>query len=296
MNPVELSIVLNSASTVLFVVSLFFSNSISVQIGALNELTDTAGLIAMMVGLRRVRRTLEYPFGVERRSYATSLIALMIFSGSILGFAVNRVVSSLGSVPEVYSTPISLHTVLFSTVLNTVPLFYSAYYLARDKTDPVAKSTMVDSLADTLVGIISFIALYTGSGLVDVIGSIIITGVVVAISFSIGYRFYRVLTGHAPPKSVLVKVLNSVLSLREVKDVNVFKAAMLTEDEYLLVLEVEVDENMDVRRAEELANSIESRVKEVDPRFKYVYIEIVPARREPPSYKEIMSEITSLDE
>jgi len=44
LNPVEFSLALNAVSTMLFAIGFFNSSSISVQIGVLNDLTDTIGL------------------------------------------------------------------------------------------------------------------------------------------------------------------------------------------------------------------------------------------------------------
>lgn len=296
MNPVEFSLTLNAISTMLFAIGFFNSSSISVQIGVLNDLTDTIGLLIMLLSLRTVKKSFKYPFGTERGLYITSLVALMMFSGSIVGFAANRISTSIASRLEVHSTPISLYSVSASIALNTVSLVYSLRSLRRDSGDPTTKGTIVDSTADTLAGLISFITLYTRSPIIDVIGSILMTGLILGISLSIGMRIYEILVGRTPPKRVLKEVLGRVLKVEGVRDVNVFKAAMITEDEYLLILEVEVDGGISVEKAEKLADTIETVVKGAEPRFKHVYIELVPVRREPPTYKRIMSEIDALDE
>jgi cation diffusion facilitator family transporter len=296
LNPVEFSLALNAVSTILFAIGLFNSSSISVQIGVLNDLTDTIGLLIMLLSLRSVRRSFKYPFGTERGVYITSLIALMMFSGSIVGFAVNKISTSIASQPEVHSTPISLYSVSASTALNSVSLLYSLRSLRRNSGDPTTKGTIVDSTADTLAGLISLIALYTRSPIVDIVGSLLMTGLILGISLSIGMRIYEVLVGRTPPKKVLKEILDRVLKVDGVRDVNVFKAAMITEDEYLLILEVEVDGGISVEKAEKLADTIERVIKDAEPRFKHVYIELVPVRREPPTYKRIMSEIDALEE
>jgi len=56
---------------------------------------------------------------------------------------------------------------------------------------------------------------------------------------------------------------------------------MITEDEYMLILEVEVDKDMEVEDVEKLSMKIEEEIKKVEPRFKHVIIEFVGERPEP---------------
>ncbi|WP_440059365.1 cation transporter [Thermogladius sp. 4427co] len=299
MHPVKLGIFLNTVSMILLGIGALNSQSLSVGAGFLNDLADTLGLTILLIGRRNAKRKISwYPFGLERGAYVASLIALMIFSGTVVGYVVNKIMYTNLEDFHVSSNYLSITSTLLAMMLNLtvfgyVLIFYTR--MGRDH-DPSIRSMIVDTSADSLTGVVSFLAVYTRDRFVDIAGSIIIVGIIITLSIATGLRFYEVLVGRSPPKKVLKKVLDAILNINGVVDVNLFKAVMLTEDTYLLILQVEAAEHIGVKEAEALSDNIERIVKSVEPRFKYVYIEVVPRKAEPPTFKQIIREIDGMSE
>jgi cation diffusion facilitator family transporter len=237
-----------------------------------------------------------YPFGARRALYVLGLLSIMIFCGLLFGVALFKAASilsgSTGLVVEMYSVVVFL----IAFAVNIAGLVYIFIQSRGSNRDPALSGGMLDSISDTAGSSLALFTLITRNILLDVVGSLVLTGVILISGITIGYRYFQVLIGRAPPREVLKKVMNKVLEFPEVRDVNVFNASMITEDEYMLILEVEVDKDMEVEDAEKLSARIEEEVKRVEPRFKYVVIEFVGERAEPKTYGEIIKQIDGVDE
>lgn len=296
LHPARLSLLANALALSLAAYSAAGTNSASVSLSFLNELTDFVGLLLLNIGMAaEARRSMKYPFGTKRGIYVVGLMALLIFSGTVLGAAIGRLLSALSGEPKLVSRPGALYAMAGVVTANAAVLVHCAVW-ARRRRDPSAEAGLLDAAGDTLGGAVAAAALATGSPAIDAVGSAIVAAAILASAASLGYRYYQVLVGRSPPRRVLSRALREVLRVRGVADVNVFNAIMITEDEYMLILEVETDEGLEVREAERLSAQIEEAVRRADPRFKHVFIEFVPRRREPPTYPQIAEEIEALDD
>jgi len=286
----------NSISAVFKVLSVTGTDSASVFVDMLNDIGDAVGLGLILLGLKLggKSRSIFYPYGTRRALYVLGLIAISIFSGVIFATGMYRVVEVLLGDYEVYSTREAQVFFTVAFAINTLSLFTVYRAVRLNSTNPAIEGTLLDAVSDFFGSALALLVILTANPLLDVIGGLVVLVVILVSAFSIGYKYYQVLVGRSPPRSVMKRILTSVLNLPEVRDVNVFNALMITEDEYMLVLEVEVDRNLDVEDLEALSAKIESTVRSADPRFKHVIVEFVAERREPKTYKEIISELESV--
>jgi len=274
------------------------TNSTSVFVDMLNDIGDAVGLGLILLGLKLSgkSKSITYPYGTRRALYVLGLMAISIFSGVILASAMYKVLGALLGDYAVYSTREAklLFTVAFTTnALNLLTVYRS---MRKNSSNPALEGTLLDAVSDFSGSALALAVVFTENSILDIIGGVAISIVILISALSIGYKYYQVLVGRSPPRSVMKSVLTRILSIPEVRDVNVFNASMITEDEYMLILEVEVDENLDVDDIEDLSAKIENTVKNTDPRFKHVIIEFVAERREPKNYKSIMSELETTHE
>ncbi len=299
MHPVLILFIANTVSVIFKFVSVMGTNATSVFIDLLNDVGDSVGLGLLILGLKytRIKKSVFYPFGGRRAPYVLTLLSIMIFSGLLFSVALFKVISILREPIEITVKTYSLIVYSTALVFNISGFTYLYIYSRKNSgKDPVLTGSAVDSFSDTFGSILALFTLVTKSTLLDIIGSLVISIVILISAISIGYKYFQVLIGRAPPREVLKKVINKVLEFKEVRDVNVFQATMITEDEYMLILEVEVDKDMEVEDVEKLSMKIEEEIKKVEPRFKYVTIEFVGERPEPKTYREILSEIEKAGE
>lgn len=293
MHPIALLFVVNLISAILKAISATGTTATSVFIDMLNDVGDAAGLGLLLIGLNyeRKKSNLMYPYGTRRALYVLGLISISILSGSIFAVAVLKTISLLSEGKNLVVSPYSICLFTPAFTLNACGLLLIYRHVRAGSNNPALEGGLLDSVSDTVGSALALSSLLLKSSLLDVLGSLALSCVILISAITMGYRYFQVLIGRAPPKYVLKKVLRHVLNMSEVKDINVFNATMITEDEYMLVLEVEVDKNMDVEDLEKLSAKIEEEVKKVEPRFKHVVVEFVAERREPKTYNKLLYEI-----
>jgi cation diffusion facilitator family transporter len=274
-------------------ISVMGTNATSVFIDMLNDVGDVVGLGLLLIGLSFEKRksNIMYPFGGRRALYIMGLISVMIFSGLIFAVAIYKIMSVLSESVIITVKPYSLMVFILAFVVNVVGLIIVFINVESKRRDPALTGGLIDSISDTSGSALALSTLITKIPILDVIGSVILSGVILISAISIGYRYFQVLLGRAPDKQILKKVIDKILEIPEIRDVNVFHASMITEDEFMLILEVEVDKDMEVEDAERLSIRIENEVRKLDPRFKYVIIEFVGEKPGPKTYREIIDEI-----
>jgi cation diffusion facilitator family transporter len=274
-------------------ISVMGTNATSVFIDMLNDVGDVVGLGLLLIGLSFEKRksNIMYPFGGRRALYIMGLISVMIFSGLIFAVAIYKIMSVLSESLIITVKPYSLIVFILAFVVNVVGLIIVFINVESKRRDPALTGGLIDSISDTSGSALALSTLITKIPILDVIGSVILSGVILISAISIGYRYFQVLLGRAPDKQILKKVIDKILEIPEIRDVNVFHASMITEDEFMLILEVEVDKDMEVEDAERLSIRIENEVRKLDPRFKYVIIEFVGEKPGPKTYREIIDEI-----
>jgi len=283
----------NMLSAILKATSTAWTNSASVFVDMLNDLGDTVGLGLILLGLRLSNRSssITYPYGTRRALYVLGLIAISIFSGVIFASAIYKVMEAISGEYLVYSERAARVLFTLAFIINLVSLISLYRALRGNSNNPALEGSLLDAVSDFSASTLALLALFTGSAIFDITGGVVISLVILISALSIGYKYYQVLVGRSPPRSIMKSVLERVLSIPEVRDVNVFNAMMITEDEYMLILEVEVDKSLDVIDTEELSARIEGTVRAIEPRFKHIVVEFVAEKREPKTYKSIMKEL-----
>ncbi|MEM0031153.1 MAG: cation diffusion facilitator family transporter [Desulfurococcaceae archaeon] len=295
MHPVILLFAFNLLSVIFKYISVMGTNATSVFIDMLNDLGDVVGLGLLMLGLsfEKKKSNIMYPFGRRRALYVTGLLSIMMFSGLIFAVAIYKTMNILFEPVVLVVKPYALYLFSLAFIVNIIglTLIITYTYVRRGGNDPTLTGGLIDSISDVCGSALALGTLILRIPLLDVAGSLVLSGVILISAITVGYRYFQVLIGRAPPKEVLKKVIERILSIPEVRDVNIFYASMITEDEYMLILEVEVDKDMEVEDAEKLSAKIEDAVRKEDPRFKYVIVEFVGEKPGPKTYREIINEI-----
>lgn len=295
LHPILLLFIVNMLSVILKSISIMGTNATSVFIDMLNDLGDVVGLGLLLLGLvfEKKKSNIMYPFGRRRAIYVTGLLSIMMFSGLIFAVAIYKTINILHEPIILFVKSYALYAFFLAFTINVLGLALIFIYTLVKKSgnDPALTGGLIDSISDTGGSAIALGTLISKTPVLDVVGSLVLSGVILISAITVGYRYFQVLIGRAPPKEVLKNVIEKILEVPEVKDVNIFHASMITEDEYMLILEVEVDKDMEVEDAEKLSAKIEDMVKRGDPRFKYVIVEFVGEKPGPKTYKDIINQI-----
>lgn len=295
LHPIAILFLVNLVTVTLKVISITGTNATSVFVDMLNDIGDAVGLGLLLLGLSYERRkqSIYYPFGGRRAVYVFTLLSIMLFCGLIFAIALFKVIAILSEVTEISVERYSLYAFTLAFLTNVVSLAIVCRFMLYGPRDPALTTSIIDSASDTGGSAIALLTLMICNPVLDAIGSLALTGVILVSAISLGYRYFQVLIGRAPPREILKKVIDKILEFKEIRDVNVFNAMMITEDEYMLVLEVEVDKDMEVEDAEKLSTRIEDAIRRLEPKFRHIVIEFVGEKAEPKTYKEILRQIES---
>ena len=162
---VKVSIVGLAINLSLFVLKIlvgFLSGSIAMVADAVNNLSDFASTIIVLISFKISSRPAdhEHPFGHARFEYIASAIVAMFIL--FLGFELGK--SSIKKIinPNFISVSWFLYgTLIFSILVKTV-LYY--YYMQQSKKidSIVIKATAKDSLSDVIVNLGLLIAIFLG--------------------------------------------------------------------------------------------------------------------------------------
>ncbi|MEM4005775.1 MAG: cation transporter, partial [Desulfurococcaceae archaeon] len=236
MHPVILLFAFNLLSVIFKYISVMGTNATSVFIDMLNDLGDVVGLGLLMLGLsfEKKKSNIMYPFGRRRALYVTGLLSIMMFSGLIFAVAIYKTMNILFEPVVLVVKPYALYLFSLAFIVNIIglTLIITYTYVRRGGNDPTLTGGLIDSISDVCGSALALGTLILRIPLLDVAGSLVLSGVILISAITVGYRYFQVLIGRAPPKEVLKKVIERILSIPEVRDVNIFYASMITEDEY----------------------------------------------------------------
>lgn len=299
LHPIVTAFIINFATLSLKILGFVDTRSSTLFADVLNDLGDCIGLLFLFLGLylsKRRKSSIAYPFGMSRAIYVFGLISISIVGGILFAISLISSLATLASSMRVIeSKGMAIIFVFPALTLNVINMIYSTISFKHKKhSDPATLGAFVDGLTDLIGSIAAVIAIVLLNTFIDGIGSMIVSIVLLVSSISLGYRYFIILIGRAPPKEELIKILNTVISTPGVLDVNELRAIMLTENEYLVILEVETDIDIDIKSLEIISQNIESEVRKAVNKAKYVVVECVPKRREPPTYRKILDEIRRL--
>ncbi|MEL9939982.1 MAG: cation diffusion facilitator family transporter [Ignisphaera sp.] len=289
------SFIINIVTLILKIFGFIGTNSASLIADIINDCGDTIGLGLIIFGVmlaNRKRSTIAYPFGMSRALYVIGLISTSIIGGFLFATSFINSIYAFTTHRTINSSLRSVTLVLIALILNSLNIIF----ISRTKKsfDIATTVTLLDGFADVGGNVIAFISIAIANPVIDSIGSFVITIIVLISSIAASYKYYLMLIGRAPPKEEMLKMVNATLSVSGVLDVNELRAVMLTEDEYLVILEVEVEEEIKIKDTETFSKQIETEIRRAVPKAKHIVIEFVPKRKEPPTYKKILEEIKGL--
>jgi len=292
LNPIYIVFSTNLVTLALKIIAYFNSTSAAVFSDLLNDTADAIGSLLLVLGLylarRKVKNQIYYPFGISRAIYVFGLISVSVIGGVLFTIAFLRGIGTLFEGYPVISTGTSIISMIASLVINLALTMYSFYYFYTHRRDPSIVGSLVDSLTDTLGNIAAVLALVTRSYVVDGVGSLFISAVLLISAISVGYRYFILLIGRSPPKEDMLRILNTIINTPGVYDVNELRAIMLTENDYIVIAEVEVEDSLSLADMEKLSREIEARVKKAVPEVRFFAVEFVARRDEPPTFRRLL--------
>jgi len=242
--------------------------------------------------------SIRYPFGRGRFAYAASLISSVLLAGSV--FYIIVIEGLLRSFDNISTllwrsyAPLMMIIIFFDLITLLISLRIYGRVSIGGRT--LLKPLILEDLMGITGNMLATISLYIENLMIDFIFSIIIAVIIVVSSTHVVYENIGVLVGVSAPKELLWKIVRHVISIPEVMDVNDVKSLALEPDEYIVILQIEINPSISLEDVLRVKEEITSIIRRIDPSIKYVIIDIVKPQEPPGTFERILREIKELKE
>lgn len=298
MRVIYASLTLNALALILKTYAVLHSTSSAVDAEFLHTLGDFIGsaLLATGAALMFRKPSIKYPFGFGRTPYVLGLISTSIIGGFLFTISLSAGINKLVSRSAVTATQGALVTLFIALVADGVILTWAVREYGSNSEDPAVKGTIVENLSDLVGDVAAISSVLTANPLMDAYGAFIISGILLFSAISLGYRYFNVLIGRAAPKNVIGRAVKVAVTIPGVIDVNDVKSLVVGPDQYLLIMEVEAREDASVEELERIREELRERLREAEPRVKYLIVEFVPPRAPSATFRDLLRKIVKMSE
>jgi cation diffusion facilitator family transporter len=270
------------------------SGSAAMLSEAAHSFADTVTELLLLVAIRRGERSADraHPLGYGRETYVWALLAAVSTFVAGAGFAVTHGVHTVLAGREaeddfvanyvVLGVAFVLETISLRTALRQVRDKASAWdttpgrYLAVTSDTTVKAVALEDSAA--LVGIVlaaGGLALeqLTGRAAWDGIASVLIGLLLAFVAVVLGRANLSLLIGRAVPADIRDRVRAEVVALPHITEVGDVLAVYLGPAQMLVAVQVDFDDTASAAEVEQVADTVERRVRELFPGARYVVVD-----------------------
>ncbi|RLG79275.1 MAG: hypothetical protein DRO10_00575 [Thermoprotei archaeon] len=298
MRVVYASLFLNGVALALKAYSVSVSTSASVDAEFLHGLGDFVNSALLATGLMFMYRkpSIKFPFGWGRTIYVFGLLSAAILGGFLFSLSLMKGLTQLRTMEDVVSSQPAIVALLLALATDMAVLIWALIESRKYSEDPSVVGTVVENLADGVGDLTALMSLVFLNPLIDAYGAFIISGILLFSSLNLGLKYFHVLIGGAAPKNVVGRAIKVAVSLPHVIDVNEVKSLVVAPDEYLLIMEIEVSPDLSTEILEDLRNELSERLKEAEPRIKYLIVEFRTPREPPASFKKLLDDLIRLKE
>ena len=272
-------------------IAYLLSGSSSMLAESVHSLADSGNQVLLLIGGKRAGRaaTAEHPFGYGRERY------IYAFLVSIILFSVGGVFSIYEGVHKIeHPEPIELPWIPIAVLLIAIGLEsfslrtalhesqsarqgISILQFVRRAKAPELPVVVLEDIA-ALVGLVLAlagvsVAVLTGNGVYDGIGTIFIGLLLVVVAILLGVETKSLLIGEGASLSDVQAIKAAAVNGTEVESVIHMKTLYLGPEELLVAMKVAVVPTKSAADIAAAINSVERRVREALPVARVLYIE-----------------------
>ncbi|MCU1478419.1 MAG: cation transporter [Subtercola sp.] len=272
-------------------IAFLLSGSSSMLAESVHSLADSGNQVLLLLGGRKARKEadVEHPFGYGRERYVYAFVV------SIILFSVGGVFSLYEGVEKItHPHPIDVPWVPIIVLLAAMVLEgFSLRTAMRESNHTRGKQSWVQfvrrakapelpvvlledvaaliGLAFAFVGIV--LAVVTGNGIWDGIGTIAIGTLLVAVAVVLGIETKSLLVGEGASAADITAILEAIDSGHDVERVIHMKTLYLGPDELMVAAKIALPATARLDDVANTINAVEARIREAIPIARVIYIE-----------------------
>jgi len=262
---ITISIIVSLLIAFVEIMFALITNSLALLADGFDAVGNAVISIIVLIGILMMNKRPDevFNFGYYKvenlASFVVSFLSILM-AGYVVYFSILSIISS-----HVIHYP---QLALSIAIISLIPSFTISAYklmLARRLGYLSIKSDAINSLKDSLGSITAIIGLYLttlGFWIFDTIAAIIISALVLSISFFIlRESTYILLDACKNPelRNLIIDLAKNIEHIKKVVDVRMRKIGPLIHTE----IEIEVDENITVKKMKEIIKDYEERVKKI---------------------------------
>jgi cation diffusion facilitator family transporter len=291
-------------NAILFVIKLIlglFINSIALIADAIHTLSDTGTSAVVILGFKIAKKPpdKEHPFGHGRFEYiATLIIAILLFLVGI-GF-IQQSIERILNITEYFNIDLAFYIgiiVIISAVLKELMAQFSFTIGKKIKSDVLigdAWHHRSDAISSIAVGL-GIIGSSYGYHLLDPIFAIVVSVIIIYVGYDLIKKTSSTLIGSAPDSEILTKIKKIVGAINGVKDID-----EISMHDYgiskVISLTVKVENDLKLDNAHEIANLIESKIKDRLNYSTIIHLEPLETHKDKRIAKRIIENILNKQE
>lgn len=272
-------------------IAFLFSGATSMLAESVHSLADSGNQILLLLGAKRAKRAAdsEHPFGYGRERYVYAfMVAVILFSvGGV--FSIYEGVHKIQH-PEPITTPwLPIAVLLVSIALEGFSLRTALHESAphrqgislltfiRRAKSPELPVVLLEDMA-ALIGLVLALlgvglAIVTGDGLYDGIGTVCIGLLLVAVALILGIEVKSLLVGEGATEADVAKIRQAALGTDGVDGVIHLRTLYLGPEELMVGIKIAVRAGAVASDIAACIDAAEARIRAAVPTARVIYIE-----------------------
>ena len=286
------AIIANLLIAVLKFIAAAFTGSSAMISEGIHSIIDTTNGLLLLLGIKRSKKGANkiHPFGQGKEIYFWSfVVALLIFAfgGGIAiyeGIKHLKHPTELDSSNVIWNYAVIIGAMIFegSSLLYALKLFRkknpTGFTTALEESKDAASIAVIIEETAAMIGLlIALIGVtlthFTQNPIYDALSSIAIGILLFGVAAFLAKEMQDLLVGESISNSDMQVIRNILKEYDQLEFFGNIKTMHLGPDEVLLALEVNFKDNVTLHELEKTIADIKAKIRKIDPKFKYIYIE-----------------------
>ena len=256
-----------------------------------HSVVDSGNQLLLLYGVKRSKKPADksHPFGYGKELYFWSFVVAILIFGLGAGICFYEGIHKISS-PQSVTNPIINYTVLgLAIIIEGWTCWVAATEFKKSKgdlgwvkairrsKDPALFTVLFEDTAALLGLFVALIALalseYLNLPVLDAVASLIISFILAVTAGLLAFECKGLLTGEGAGEEV-VKGINQIIDESQgIKHVNEVLTLHLGPEDILLNVSLDFEDDLSSGEVEEAISALESRIKEMFPEIRRVFIE-----------------------
>ena len=281
----------NSLIAIAKFIAASYTGSSAMFSEGVHSVVDSGNQLLLLYGVKRSKKPADsnHPFGYGKELYFWSFVVAILIFGLGAGICFYEGIHKISS-PQPVTNPIINYTVLgLAIIIEGWTCWVAATEFKKSKgdlgwvkairrsKDPALFTVLFEDTAALLGLLVALIALtlseYLNLPVLDAVASLIISFILAVTAGLLAFECKGLLTGEGAGEEV-VKGINQIIDESQgIKHVNEVLTLHLGPEDILLNVSLDFEDDLSSGEVEEAISVLESRIKEMFPEIRRVFIE-----------------------